>query len=58
MGHRLFCVGILVATQLLAGCGQKGPLYRDTGQATAPVTQVSPAEADSQDDDEQRRSGS
>lgn len=47
MGHRVFCVAVLMAAQLLAGCGQKGPLYREPGLATA--TEV-PAAPDARDD--------
>ncbi|SDW94393.1 LPS translocon maturation chaperone LptM [Marinobacter mobilis] len=48
MGHRVFFMAVLMAAQLLAGCGQKGPLYRDSGLATAATTEVSgtPAERD------------
>ncbi|MCG7200804.1 lipoprotein [Marinobacter pelagius] len=35
MPFRLFAIFSLVFTLLLAGCGQKGPLYRDQGGATA-----------------------
>lgn len=51
MGRRLICVAVLLASQLLAGCGQKGPLYRDAGQETAPVTEVSPASVRGDDED-------
>lgn len=35
MPFRLFTISSLVFTLLLAGCGQKGPLYRDQGGAAA-----------------------
>ncbi|MGF2735441.1 LPS translocon maturation chaperone LptM [Marinobacter sp. DUT-1] len=35
MPFRFFAIFSLVFTLLLAGCGQKGPLYRDQGGAAA-----------------------
>jgi len=35
MPFRRFAIFSLVFTLLLAGCGQKGPLYRDQGGAPA-----------------------
>ncbi|MDY6814510.1 MAG: lipoprotein [Pseudomonadota bacterium] len=35
MPFRLFAIFSLVFTLLLAGCGQKGPLYRDQSGAAA-----------------------
>lgn len=35
MPFRLFAIFSLVFTLLLAGCGQKGPLYREQGGAKA-----------------------
>lgn len=58
MGRRLLWVAVLITAHMMTGCGQKGPLYRDTGQATAPMMQVPPASVGSQENDEQRRSGS
>lgn len=52
MPFRLFAIFSLVFTLLLAGCGQKGPLYRDQGGATA--SEAVGALTDGQTTDEDR----
>ncbi|SFM01415.1 LPS translocon maturation chaperone LptM [Marinobacter zhejiangensis] len=57
MAHRRVCVTLLMVVQvLLAGCGQKGPLYRDAGLAV-PVSEVSPATAVEDDDNDNAGAG-
>lgn len=46
----------LVALVLLAGCGQKGPLYLPTAPApaAAPATDAAPAAGDTESEDRER----
>ncbi len=52
MRARLLMVFLLVAGPLVAGCGQKGPLYREVPASVTAEPQSAPASAT---DDERRR---
>ncbi|RBP31949.1 putative lipoprotein [Marinobacter pelagius] len=53
MPFRLFAIFSLVFTLLLAGCGQKGPLYRDQGGTTASEAVRAVTDGQAEEDREQ-----
>ena len=53
MPFRLFAIFSLVFTLLLAGCGQKGPLYRDQSGATASEAVRAVTDGQAEEDREQ-----
>ncbi|SFM39188.1 LPS translocon maturation chaperone LptM [Marinobacter pelagius] len=53
MPFRLFAIFSLVFTLSLAGCGQKGPLYRDQGGATASEAVGAVTDGQAEEDREQ-----
>ncbi|WP_372986472.1 LPS translocon maturation chaperone LptM [Marinobacter sp.] len=54
MPFRLFAIFSLVLTLSLAGCGQKGPLYRDQGGAA--TSEAVRAVTDGQADEDREHS--